>query len=195
MLAIQAAGASLEQFGDYVGEFFETTLPNIVTSHAVNVNPFTGMISTSIASLNQFATSVGQIMAKVRQAFAAGLGGVKQTGGAIPIQVNIAPAIKQLQSLKVQIGLVKQSKPVPIALNIAPAVQAANKIRSIVNALPNIKRTITYTYRIVGSRPNPPNLNKTITYRYRPWEHGLHKAVCMKTFHKIHLSQPTKVSV
>ena len=125
--AVQLAGKSLEQLGDYVGDFFQTTLPNIISSHAINVNPLEGMVTVSLASLDQFASAVAQKMAQVKQAFATGMGGVKQTGGGIPLQVNIAPALKQLQSLKVQIGLVKQAKPVPIALNIAPAVSRQTK--------------------------------------------------------------------
>jgi hypothetical protein len=114
----------------------------------------------------------------------AGALGAARSGaaGAIPIQLNIAPAMQQLKSLRNQIAAVKHARPIPIALNIAPAVSAASRIRSIVNALPHIKRTITYTYRIVGSRPNPPNLNRTITYRYRtvgsrPAHSGMHETL------------------
>ena len=71
--AIQLAGKSLEQFGKFVGDFFQSNLPNIITSHAINVNPFTGMISVSIASLNQFGTAVAQKMAEIKQSFSKGL--------------------------------------------------------------------------------------------------------------------------
>jgi hypothetical protein len=46
------------------------------------------------------------------------------------------------------------------------AISAVNRLRSTVNALPNIRRTITYTNRV----PSPPrvnNINRTITYTRR----------------------------
>ena len=197
--AIQLAGKSLEQFGNFVGNFFSSTLPSIVSSHALNVNPFTGMISVSIASLNQFASAVAQKMAEIKQSFSKGLGGVKQSGGGIPIQVNIAPALKQLQSLKVQIGLVKQTKVTLISVNTSAATTAVNRLKSLVNALPNIKRTITYTYRITGTRPNPPNLSRTITYRYRtvgtrPAQTGMHENLASDTLIAAHKGERVDIS-
>ena len=106
------------------------------------------------------------------------LGGVKS--GQAGINLNPAPALAAIKKVINEMAKIRQTKIPQIQLNISPAVSAANKIRSIVNALPNIKRTITYTYRIVGSRPNPPNISRTITYRYRtvgsrPAQTGMHE--------------------
>ena len=88
------------------------------------------------------------------------LGGAKKgTGTAIAIQVNIAPALQQSKSLKVQIGLVKQARATPVNVDTRGATSAVNRLRSLVNALPNIKRTITYSYRVVGRPPNPQNIS------------------------------------
>ena len=124
---------------------------------------------------------------------------MKQSGGGIPIQVNIAPALKQLQSLKVQIGLVKQAKATLISVNTSAATTAVNRLKSLVNALPNIRRTITYTYRIVGTRPNPPNLNRTITYRYRtvgtrPAQSGMHENLSQDTLIAAHKGERVDIS-
>jgi hypothetical protein len=197
--AIQLAGKTLEQFGKFVGNFFQSTLPSIVSSHPLNVNPFTGMISVSLASLNQFGTAVAQKMAQIRAAFSKGLGGVRQTGGGIPIQVNIAPALKQLQSLKVQITQVKQARPTPVNVDTRAATSAVNRLKSLVNSMPNIRRTITYTYRIVGSRPNPQNINRTITYRYRtvgtrPAQTGMHENLSQDTLIAAHRGERVDIT-
>ena len=94
---------------------------------------------------------------------------------------------------------IKQGKIPQIQLNISPAVSAANKIRSIVNALPHIKRTITYTYRIVGSRPNPPNISRTITYRYRtvgsrPAQTGMHETLGEDTMIAAHRGERVDIT-
>ena len=64
-----------------------------------------------------------------------GLGGAKSGAGtAIAIQVNIAPALLQLRSLKVQIGLVKQAKATPVNVDTRAATTAVNRLKSLVNA-------------------------------------------------------------
>lgn len=172
--AIQAAGASLTQFQSYLSSF-KIEIPPVKT------NPLAPMISAALASLDQFASSVQQKMAAVAAAMSKGLGGTKQ--GTIPtIQINIAPAMQQLASLKNQINAVKQTRIPPIRVNIQPGLQlcrqltqAINSIRqtrvpritvnasqafstisrvkSQLNSLRNISRTITYRYRTVGSPP------------------------------------------
>jgi hypothetical protein len=128
------------------------------------------------------------------------LGGAKGAAGtAIAIQVNIAPALKQLQSLKVQIGLVKQAKPTPVNVDTRAATSAVNRLKSLVNSMPNIKRTITYTYRIVGSRPNPQNISRTITYRYRtvgtrPAQSGMHENLSSDTLIAAHKGERVDIS-
>ena len=125
------------------------------------------------------------------------LGGVK--GGQAGININPAPAIASIRKVINEIAKIKQTKIPQIQLNISPAVAAANKIRSIVNALPNVKKTITYTYRVVGSRPNPPNLNKTITYRYRtvgsrPAQTGMHETLGEDTMIAAHKGERVDIS-
>ena len=147
---------------------------------------------THIASvLKGVAASISKVMGAARAGAGAGL--------RIPIIVDTRTAVANINKLKTQIAGIKQAKPVPINLNIAPAVSAANKIRSIVNALPNIKRSITYTYRVVGSRPNPPNINKTITYRYRtvgsrPAQTGMHETLGEDTMIAAHAGERVDIT-
>ena len=130
---------------------------------------------------------------KIRSA----LGGVKS--GQAGINLNPAPALASIKKVINEMAKIKQTKIPQIQLNISPAVAAANKIRSIVNALPHIKRTITYTYRVVGSRPNPPNLNRTITYRYRtvgsrPAQTGMHETLGEDTMIAAHAGERVDIT-
>ena len=122
------------------------------------------MSSIRQSSVPTFTINVAPALAQLNKIKTA-LGGVRT--GQAGININPAPALASIKKVINAMAGIKQSKIPQIQLNINPAVSAANKIRSIVNALPHIKRTITYTYRIVGSRPNPPNISRTITYRYR----------------------------
>ena len=79
------------------------------------------------------------------------------------------------------------------------ATSAVNKLKSLVNSMPNIRRTITYTYRIVGSRPNPPNLSRTITYRYRtvgtrPAQTGMHENLSQDTLIAAHRGERVDIT-
>ena len=155
------------------------------------------MSSVRQSSVPVFDINVGPALAKMRQVSAA-LGGVK-AGKAAGIQVNIAPALAAIKKVVSAIAGIRQTRPTPINVNISAAVSNTNKIRNLVNALPNIKRTITYTYRVVGSRPNPPNINKTITYRYRtvgsrPAQTGMHENLSQDTMIAAHAGERVDIT-
>ena len=151
------------------------------------------MRQTTVPTFNINVAPAIAALTKVRNL----LGGVKS--GQAGITINPAPAIAAINKVVKAIAGIRQTKIPQIQLNIQPAISAANKIRSIVNALPNIKRTITYTYRVVGSRPNPPNINKTITYRYRtvgsrPAQTGMHETLGEDTMIAAHKGERVDIS-
>jgi hypothetical protein len=125
---IQLAGASLIQFGNYVGDFFQKDLPAIISSHQITINPLAPMIETSIASLSQLTDHVTEFMSALSQMSTS-------PQGAISLVVDISPALNAINVLKNGIGSVKQTNVPAIAVNISPGISATSSLQRMINNL------------------------------------------------------------